>query len=84
MYRATQWFKRYPRVLTLADATVQTIDYTVMQRWLWQDDYHPLPLRSMLGTKLPRSRMLRLPISEISAAVAPKNLRLYQMDGFTS
>jgi hypothetical protein len=77
MYRATQWFKRYARELALNDPTMQTIDYTVMQRWLWHPDYHPLPLKSILGTKLPQSRMLRLPIPEI-CALAPKNLHLYQ------
>jgi uncharacterized protein (DUF2235 family) len=81
MYRATQWFKRYTREVALSDPTMQTIDYTVIQRWLWHPDYQPLALKSVLGTKPPRSRMLRLPIPEI-CALAPKNLHLYKADGF--
>jgi uncharacterized protein (DUF2235 family) len=81
LYRATQLFKPYARQLMLDDPTMQTVDYTVMQRWLWRPDYHPLPLKSLLGIKLPRSRMLRLPIAEICALV-PKNFHLYKTDGF--
>jgi uncharacterized protein (DUF2235 family) len=81
MYRATQWFKRYTRELAVNDPTMQTIDYTVMQRWLWQPDYQPLPLKTVLGTKLPRSRMFRLPIAEICALI-PANIHLHNADGF--
>ena len=37
-YYLTQKLKRFDRTITLAPDSTQTLDYTVLQRWLWQRD----------------------------------------------
>lgn len=61
-YKILQLGKPFYREVILTDASAQTVDYTVLQRWLWVPGYNPPPLQGILGPRLDRRRG-RLPPS---------------------
>jgi uncharacterized protein (DUF2235 family) len=73
-YYLTQGLKRFDRTVAFSDPTVQTLDYTVIQRWLWHQQYDPPALRGILGKKPTRGRVFRISIAEICARVSTARL----------
>jgi uncharacterized protein (DUF2235 family) len=49
LYNFTQWFKTYTRDICLSGTRPQTLDYTVLERWLWDRTYNPLLLEMHLS-----------------------------------
>lgn len=67
-YYLTQGFKRFDRTVTLGDDSRQTLDYTVLERWLWDPTYENPSLVGILGSKPERrSRSFRLDDREIES-----------------
>ena len=72
IYYLTQGFKRMHREVELGTASRQTVDYTVLERWLWDHTYEvPPSLERALLRKGPRqySRSVRLDDGQIATAL---------------
>lgn len=52
LYYLTQKLKPFDRQIKLGGRTNEYIDYTVLERWLWDPTYEPPPLRPIFGPKV--------------------------------
>jgi hypothetical protein len=50
-YKLTQWMKPHVRPATFLTAENQSVDYTVLERWIWHPLYEPRPLLPYLRSK---------------------------------
>jgi uncharacterized protein (DUF2235 family) len=62
MYYTIQNFKPHTRDMNLGGLTRECIDYTALERWLWNPGYEPVALRKLLGAK----RKRRLPANQLT------------------
>jgi hypothetical protein len=74
-YYLTQKFRPFDRELGAQADGNETLDYTVMERWLWSPSYTPGPLQAVLGHK-PRTRPVRYRMSDFEIrdllSISPK------------
>lgn len=50
-YKLTQWMRPHHRQVSLGQASAQSIDYTVLERWAWNPWYAPSALLQLLPPK---------------------------------
>jgi hypothetical protein len=84
-YYLTQRFRPFYRSPKLQDTTHQTLDFTILQRWLWDRTYDSPVLRSLLGAKVaPRPGDDRTAVSDIGKFLPHVKLSPNQdhVDGF--
>lgn len=62
-YNLTQWLRPHNRRVTLGDSSNQCIDFTVLERWVWNPWYVPSPLAELLPSK-PKRRPQRMTLSD--------------------
>jgi uncharacterized protein (DUF2235 family) len=71
-YYLTQRFKRYDRLITLGGHTRETLDYSVVEKWAWNNSYRPHALRHVLGSApQKRSPARRLDDAQILGLLPP-------------
>lgn len=64
-YYLSQLFRPWHRAISMGTATAETVDFTVLQRWLWDRRYRPPSLISHLPHVTARPSKADLEIAEI-------------------
>lgn len=83
-YQMTQWFRPHYRTVSLNDASRQVLDYTVLERWIWNPQYRPPPLHQHLQvTRSPRKPIeLRMSDQDIQDRLAHLDLSVSPTRGY--
>jgi hypothetical protein len=77
-YRLTQWIKPHVRELTFHGPSNQVVDYTVLERWIWNPLYRPKSLEPYLHRWPWRPKSMRMSdqsiqelLPDLDASVSP-------------